>query len=112
MTSYFCFPRSYRHFLSLTCHRWLTDNINFLSSSSLWTLYKAHLSSFFQTSFAFKKTTTFPPDNPIASSSIFRIPIMFVHFESTAVHVIRVQEENRTEHTLLKPVRFLNFASL
>ena len=37
--------------------------------------------------------------------------IMFVHFDSTAVHIINVQEDNRPEYQLLKTNGiFLNFA--
>ena len=36
---------------------------------------------------------------------------MFVHFDSTAVHVVNVQEDNRPEYQLLKTNGiFLNFA--
>ena len=37
---------------------------------------------------------------------------MLVYFDSTAVHVLQNQEENRAEHTPFKPRGvFLNFAS-
>ena len=36
---------------------------------------------------------------------------MFAHFESTAVHIINIHEDNRPEYQLLKANRiFLNFA--